>query len=439
MSLQECDTIVSASNAILDVYTDTDVAIAIRDGLIVDLGKKGDVIAKWQSKNELDLGRALLMPGLINAHTHVPMTFLRGFADDLPLMDWLTKHIFPVEAHLTNRIVALGARLGMYEMMRGGTTGFVDSYLLEANVLEEADKMGIRCVAGEAVFAFPSPAYPNWEAAAELYRAQAEKYRNHSRIKLCMMPHSVYTTSDDILRQSMELAQELDIMYHIHLSESAGEVAQSKELHQGMRPVEYAKSLGLLTDRSIFAHMVDLTDQELDWVAESGAQIVHNPVSNLKLASGIAPVADMVSKNISVAIGTDGAASNNSLDMFESMKLAAILAKGAMKDATVIPAEMAFKMATQEGARAMMKPDLGVLKIGAPADMIALDLNEPNVVPLYNEISHGVYASNAKDCILTMVEGKVLYQNGTYADGLYAETVAEMQDLVQWARSKANS
>lgn len=438
MEKQTCDLLVTASR----LLTGTDqgsmagnAGVAVRDGKILETGRAEELETKWKAADRKDLGNALLMPGLVNAHTHVPMTFLRGFADDLPLMEWLTKHIFPVEAHLTDKIVSLGARLGMYEMMRTGTTAFVDSYLLEAHVLQEAERMGMRCAGGEAVFAFPSPTYADWNGAEALYRELAKRFPGRGRVQAAVMPHSVYTTSDDVLKRCMKLAEELDLMLHIHLSESAGEVEQCRSLHQGRRPVEYARDMGLLNSRTVLAHMVDVTDGELETVAASGAAIAHNPVSNLKLASGFARVQDMLDAGISVSMGTDGACSNNSLDMFETMKLTALLAKGRTGDATAVPAMQALRMATAEGARIFRIPGLGTLSPGAPADMIALNLDEPNLCPIFNEASHAVYAASGKDCMFTMVDGKILYDRGRYADGLYADTAAEMQDLVAWVKN----
>ncbi len=427
MEQQACDLLVTASRMLGGAEQSVapgDAAVAVRDGKILETGSAAELEARWMPAVRRDLGNVLLMPGLINAHTHVPMTFLRGFADDLPLMEWLTGHIFPVEARLTDKIVSLGARLGMYEMMRTGTTAFVDSYLLEANVLQEAERMGMRCVGGEVVFAFPSPAYGGWDGAEALYREQAERFSGRGRVQVALMPHSVYTTSDEVLRRSMKLAEELDLMLHIHLSESAGEVEQCRSLHGGRRPVGYARDMGLLNERAVLAHMVDVTDEELELVAASGAAVVHNPVSNLKLASGFARVRDMVRAGVPV-----------SLDMFETMKLAAILAKGYSGDATAVPAMQALKMATEEGARIFRMPGLGTLVPGAPADMIALNLDEPNLCPIFNETSHAVYASSGKDCVFTMVEGRILYDHGIYTDGLYADTAAEMRDLVKWVKN----
>lgn len=439
MEKQACDMLVTASRMLTGTEktgTDGNAGVVIRDGVILETGCAAELEGKWTPSARRDLGNVLLMPGLVNAHTHVPMTFLRGFADDLPLMEWLTGHIFPVEACLTDRVVSLGARLGMYEMMRTGTTAFVDSYLLEINVLQEAERMGMRCVGGEVVFAFPSPGCKGWEGAEALYREQAARFAGRGRVQVALMPHSVYTTSDDVLRNSMELAEELDLMLHIHLSESAGEVEQCRSLHGDRRPVGYARDMGLLNERTVLAHMVDVTDEELELVASSGAAIVHNPVSNLKLASGFARVRDMVRAGIPVSLGTDGACSNNSLDMFETMKLAAILAKGYSGDATAVPAMQALNMATAQGARIFRTPGLGTLVPGAPADMIALDLNEPNLCPMFHEASHAVYAASGKDCVFTMVDGKVLYVRGTYTDGLYEDAAAEMQDLVKWVKSR---
>jgi 5-methylthioadenosine/S-adenosylhomocysteine deaminase len=333
--MDTCDLLVSADrllDGIGNVYS-AGVAVAIREGVITEIGAVGEMINKWHAADHCNLEHTLLMPGLINAHTHVPMTFLRGFADDLPLMNWLEEHIFPVEAKLTDRIVALGARLGMYEMMRTGTTAFVDSYLLEENVLHEAFHMGMRCAGGEAVFAFPSPAYRDLNDAETLYRRLAERFGTHGRIQVVMMPHSVYTTDDEVLKHCLHLSEELDMMLHIHLSESEDEVKKSRQLHNGLSSIMYAHKIGLLNDRSHLAHMVNVTNEELSLLASSGVGVVHNPVSNLKLASGIARIPDMLNAGIPIGLGTDGACSNNSLDMFETMKvLVAMLHKSRLRE-----------------------------------------------------------------------------------------------------------
>lgn len=440
MIQQDCDLILQANHILTGASDNASIsqgAIAIKDGKITAVGESSHLLASWTAPTVKNLGESLLLPGLINAHTHVPMTFLRGFADDLPLLEWLMKHIFPVEAHLTKEIVALGARWGMYEMMRTGTTAFVDSYLLEEQVLSTADSMGMRCAGGEVIFAFPSPAYPDRAAAKKLYAAHAERYKDHPRIQIAVMPHSVYTTDDSLLLDCMTMAKDLDLMLHIHLSESPGEVAQSMQLH-GLRPVAYANKLGLLNERTWLAHMVDLTDEEIKLVAQSGAHIVHNPISNLKLASGIAPVTAMSKAGISVGLGTDGACSNNTLDMFETLKTAAILAKAESGDATAIPASEALRMATVESGNIFRIPGLGTLAVGAPADIIALDMEEPNLCPLFNPLSHVVYAASGKDCIMTMVAGKVLYEKGSYTDGKYNDTKAAIRDIVSWVRNQAS-
>jgi 5-methylthioadenosine/S-adenosylhomocysteine deaminase len=436
MTSTSCDLILKGAQILVDSETTiSQGAVAIAGGKIQAVGSAQSIESEWQAKEVRDLGNVMIMPGLVNAHTHVPMTFLRGFADDLPLMEWLNNHVFPVEHHLTKEIVALGARWGMYEMMRTGTTALVDSYLHEESVLSTADQMGMRCIGGEALYAFPSPAYGNLDEAMDLYRDQARRY--NGRVQVALMPHSVYTTSDEILRRCVEVSEELDIMIHIHLSESAKEVEDSEKLHDGLRPVAYAESLGFLSERTFLAHMVDLEDEEIKLVAQRGAQVIHNPVSNLKLASGIAEVKKMRDAGISVALGTDGACSNNSLDMFESMKLAAILAKGHTKDATVLPANEALKMATEESARIFRTPGLGTLRPNAPADLIALDLDEPNLNPIFNPTSHAVYAASGKDCVLTMVEGRILYDHGVYTDGQYAETRGAICELVNWVQKQA--
>ena len=273
-------------------------------------------------------GGALLMPGLVNAHTHAAMTFLRGLADDMPLMDWLQQKIFPVEQGLTPDLVRLGSLLGFAEMLRTGTTSCVDMYIFEAAVLEAADKAGLRCLAGEGVFNFPSACCPDADAALACTREMAQRWAGHDRLHVAVMPHSVYTTTAAQLTACRELADELGLPLHIHLAETRQETALSLEQH-GLRPVAHADRLGLLRPGTILAHVVDVDADEIALLARRGVIVVHNPSSNMKLASGVAPVPAMLDAGVRLALGSDGAASNNRLNMFTEMGRAALLHKAA--------------------------------------------------------------------------------------------------------------
>ena len=384
-----------------------------------------------QAGQTLHLGAALLMPGLINAHTHSSMTFLRGLADDLPLMDWLRRHVFPVEKTLTAEIVSLGCLLGCAEMLRTGTTTFADMYLREDAVMEAVDRCGLRVLAGEGIFAFPSPAYPDAAAALALVRDQAARWKGHPRIRVCVMPHSVYTTTPAILAACRDLAGEMDLPLHIHLAETPEETADCLAA-TGKRPVAYCHSLGILGKSAVIAHGVDLAEEDMALLAETGTRVVHNPRSNMKLASGVSPVPDLLVRGVAVGLGTDGAASNNSLNLFAEMSACALLHKVARRNSTAMPAQTVLDMATLGSAAALDRPELGVLAPGRPADCIALDLSSPNMQPLYNPVSQSVYAASGFEVILSMVEGRVLYRNGCFADLDYPLLLREMEKLKAW-------
>ena len=438
MNKQDCDFLISADIIITQDRNRRIInngMLAIKDGLILEIGQSADIEGRCQGGQRLDLRQSLIMPGLINAHTHAPMTILRGFADDLPLMQWLNDHIFPVEKRLSPEIVKIGALLGCAEMIRTGSTAFADTYLLERSVMEAADESGLRAVAGEAIFGFPSPAYKDFEAGLELVRQLYHDYKNNPRVKAGLGPHAVYTTSAEILTRCFELAEELDCPYMIHLAETRTETAICQEKF-GKKPVRYLESLGLLTPRTLLAHCVDVDEADIAAIAGGKASVVHNPQSNMKLASGIAPVVKMLEAKINVALGTDGACSNNQLNMFAAMSLAALSQKAAQLDPTVMKAQSALDLATINGAVALGQPELGVLEKNRPADLIALDLSYPNLQPIYHPVSHMVYAASGHETRLTMVAGKILYLEGRFTTIDYPLLQKEIKKIGAWALSK---
>lgn len=413
-----------------------DAAVAVADGKIVALGTRGQ-LSELSPARTLELGHAVLMPGLVNAHTHVAMSFFRGLADDLPLMEWLTQHIFPRERRLTADIVELGSLLGCAEMIRTGTTAFADMYLLEDAVTSAVDKSGLRCLAGEVIFSFPSPAYGTAEEALALVEGQAERWRGHPRIRTAVMPHAVYTTTPQLMEDCRDLARKRGLMLHIHLAETPSETEACLSQY-GKRPLAYCRDLGLLGPDVAIAHAVDLMDEELDVLAASGAHVAHNPRSNMKLASGVAPVPGMLSRGMLPGLGTDGAASNNGLNMFGEMSACALLHKVHSNDPTVLPARMVLDAATRGGAASMGWPELGRLVTGGPADMVALDLCSPNLQPLYNLVSHLVYAASGHELRLCMVAGNILYHDGDWKTIDYPLLLKEAQMLKKWVLNHKN-
>ena len=429
--MRHCDTLLHAACIVTQDEQRRiieNASLAIDKGLIADIGPTDELLQKWQASETLHLEDKLVLPGLINAHTHAAMTFLRGLADDMPLMDWLNQRIFPVEQKLTPELVRLGSLMGYAEMLRTGTTSCVDMYLFEAAVFEAAETAGLRCLGGEAVFAFPSAAFPGPDAALDATRALAEKYRSHERLRVAVNPHSVYTTTPEILAACRDLAQELALPLHIHLAETPSET-QICLSAQGKRPTEYCRSLGLFDVPCTLAHVVDVTSDELDLLARQKAVVAHNPSSNMKLASGAAPVAAMLARGMRVGLGTDGAASNNRLNMFSEMGRAALLHKLTGLDPTLLPAGQVLDMATLGGAAAMHDTRLGFLAPGMAADCIALDLTEPNMQPMYNEVSHIVYAATGMETRMTMVGGEVLYHEGRFTRFDYAALREEMRNV----------
>lgn len=413
--MQHCDSLFHAARILTQDAGRTileDAALAVRNGRIAAVGPLAELEAQWQPDSRVDLPNMLLMPGLVNAHTHAAMTFLRGLADDMPLMEWLQQRIFPVEQALTPHIVRTGSLMGYAEMLRTGTTACIDMYIFEQAVFEAARTAGLRCLGGEAVFDFPSACCLTPQDALEATRALAETWKDDPLLRVAVNPHSVYTTSEKTLEACLRLADDLQLPLHIHLAETTDETAMCLEQHN-RRPVAHADACGLLRPGTILAHVVDVNEEEIALLAERGVCVAHNASSNMKLASGAAPLPAMLRAGLRVALGTDGAASNNQLNMFTEMGRAALLHKLAGKNPTVTTAQEVLDMGTLGGAAAFGEP-LGRLEAGAAADFIALDLDSPNLRPMYNPVSHAVYAATGAEVRLTVVAGRILYQDGRF-------------------------
>ena len=384
-------------------------AVAVRDGKIETVLPAEQAQARFPGYENVALKNHVLMPGLVNAHTHAAMSLLRGLADDLPLMRWLEEHIWPAERkHVSREFVRDGTLVACAEMIRGGITCFNDMYFFPDASLEAALAAGLRSVQGMIVIEFPS-AYA--ADAADYLRRGLEVRDRHGDEPLasfCLAPHAPYTVSDSSLKQISTLAAELDVPVHIHLHETQGEIDRSLAEH-GVRPLERLARLGLVGPSLVAVHAVHLSSQEIDLLAQQGASVVHCPSSNLKLASGFAPVHAMLKKGINVALGTDGAASNNRLDMFQEMRTAALLAKAVGNDAQAMPAQAALRAATLSGAKALgLEKLIGSIEPGKAADLIAVDFSAPELAPCYDVISHLVYVAGRENVSHAWVGGRPL-------------------------------
>jgi len=351
------------------------------------------------------------MPGLINAHTHAAMTCFRGLADDLPLSVWLNDHIFPAEKKISGEWVYQGTLLACAEMILGGTTTFCDMYLFEDQVARAAHEAGMRALVGEVIYDFPSPNYGLPEQGLSFTKDLIRTWEKDPLVSVAVEPHAVYTCTPSLLRACSEIAEEFQAPMIIHLSESQDEVRLVKELY-GASPVVHMEKLGLLTEQLIADHCVVLDDGEMDLLAERGVSVVHNPESNMKLASGVAPVVELLARGVVVGLGTDGCASNNNLDMFAEMDTAAKLHKVHRLDPTVMEAKTVTQLAIKGGSRVLgLERQVGSLEPGKKADIIGLDLERPHLTPLYNIHSHLVYAASAADVTLTVINGRVVMRN----------------------------
>ena len=382
-------------------------SLVVVAGKILDLLPTDDVADQYAELPRVALKHHLVTPGLVNAHTHSPMNLLRGYADDLPLSTWLEQHIWPAEARwVDEEFVRDGSRLAMAEMIKGGVTCFSDMYFFPEITATTAVEVGIRAMLGMIVVEFPSA----WAAGADEYfskgLALADQIKGIDTLHAALAPHAPYTVGDDSLARIAILSAELDLPVHIHLHETANEIVESTQQYD-QRPLARLDRLGLVNNQLMAVHMTQLLDQEIALLAARGSHVIHCPESNMKLASGFCPVADLLAHGVNVAIGTDSAASNNDLDMLSEMRTAALVAKAVSGNAAAVNAAQALRMATLNGAKAMGIDDItGSLDLGKSADIVAFDLDSIECAPLYHPASQLVYAMDRHRVSDVWVAGK---------------------------------
>ena len=412
-------------------------SVAITDGRIVALMPTEQAQQSYQAKVVHNLSEHASLPGLINAHTHASMSLMRGMADDLPLMTWLNDHIWPAEARwVSTEYVRAGAQLALVEMLRGGITCFNDMYFFPGVVAEAVRAAGMRAVLGLIVIEFPSA----YARDADEYLSKGlelhDSLLNERLLHCALAPHAPYTVSGPTLQRIQQIAEIRDLPIHMHVHETAAEIEQWQQQH-GQRPLHYLAELGLMSPQLAAVHMTQLLDAEIEQVAATGISVLHCPESNLKLASGFCPVARLLEADINVAIGTDGAASNNDLDMFGEMRVAAQLAKAVAGDAAALPAHTALRMATLNGAKALgIDQYTGSLEVGKDADIIAVDLSWPETQPVFNPVSQLVYACGRQQVSDVWVAGRQLLRQRELTT---LDTVAILAQAQAWGLKLRNS
>jgi len=389
-----------------------DSVIAIKGNRIAALGK-GERLRRLFKENEfIDARGCVIMPGLVNAHTHAAMVCFRGLADDLPLMDWLNKYIFPAESkNVDKELVYFGTLLACAEMIKSGTTAFCDGYFFEGEAFQAVRETGMRGVLAQGIIDFPTPDVKDPDRNLQVAEDFLEAHSGSSLISPALFCHATYTCSSETLRRVKELTSRYNTPYLIHLSESESEVKDVME-KCGKTPVHYLRELDILDNNLIAGHCVCLTEDEMDLLAQYGVKVAHNPESNMKLASGVAPIPELLSRGVSVGLGTDGCASNNNLDMFQEMDTAAKLHKVSRGDPTVMNAREVVEMATIGSAGVLgLDHKVGTLETGKKADLIIIDMNKPHLTPLYNIFSHLVYAVNGADVTTVIINGKLVMKD----------------------------
>ena len=387
-------------------------AVAVADGRIAAVGPAEELLELAPSGEVLNAGNCIVLPGLVNTHSHLAMSVLRGIADDLPLKQWLEEHIWPVEKeHINREVVRLGTELAAAEQLLAGVTTTTDMYFFADEVCSVLADAGMRGVVAESLIGFPTPRCATSDEMLEKQRDLMEAYRKHPLILPSVAAHSPYSVGAKDLVREAELAEEFGVPMQIHLSETSWEVEKLLD-EKGVSPVAYLADLGVLSDRTVAAHCVHVSPEDIETLAEFETGVAHNPVSNLKLASGVAPVPAMVAAGVKVGLGTDGAASNNTLDVLRDMQLAALLHKGISGDPTVLPARAMIEMATSKGAEVLgLSNRIGSLTEGRDADIVCIKVDGPHAAPMYDPFSHLVFAARASDVRHVVIRGRIIVRN----------------------------
>ena len=406
-------------------------SLLIKDDLIAEIS---DEIDDSNADKIIDAEGKILLPGLINTHTHLSMTLFRGLADDLSLDSWLNDHIWPMEANLNGDYCYIGALLGAVELIKSGTTTFSDMYFYMEDVARAVDDAGIRAVLSYGMIDFGDAERREAEIKENMALYDACNGMADGRIKVFFGPHSPYTASEELLVKVRELADEHNIGIHIHVSETQKEINDSLD-ERGIRPFEYLEKIGFLGPDVVAAHCVWLSDEEIEIIKKHGVKVSHNPCSNMKLASGVSPVSKLIENDICVSIGTDGASSNNNLDLIEELKTASLLQKVSTLDPKVLTSDEAIEMATIKGAEALgLDDEIGSIEVGKKADIILIDTNSANMVPDSSSLSSNViYSANGSNVDTTICNGKILMENKKLTtldeDGIYAKAKQAIKEL----------
>ena len=407
--MQEIDTLICAAHVVPVVPRTVlaDHAVAVDRGRIVAVLPRAAALERFEAREVVQLDRHALIPGLVNLHCHAAMTLMRGMSDDLVLMSWLQDHVWPAEAkHVSDEFAHDGSLLAMAEMLRAGVTCVNDMYFFPEATARAALRSGMRACLGVIALEFPSAYAPDANAYLQKGLATRDAYQGEALLSFALAPHAPYTVGDEILKRIAVLAEELDVPIHTHVHETLGEIEQGIAQH-GVRPLERLRRLGIVGPRLIAVHAVHLEEDELDLMAREGVSVAHCPSSNLKLASGIAPVTGMRARGIGVGIGTDGAASNNRLDAMTEMRTAALLAKAASGDPRSVSAAEALQMATLDGARALgLDHEIGSIEAGKSADLAAVELSSLETLPCFDPVSHLVYAAGREHVSHVWVAGE---------------------------------
>jgi len=440
--MQNIDLVISGGTALLmnsNLTCLENAGIAINASSIIDIGPKEAILQKYTAKKIINADGSLVMPGFVNTHTHAAMTCFRGIADDLELMDWLNNYIFPAEAkNVTPHLAYWGSLLACAEMIKSGTTTFCDMYIFEEETARAAKEAGVRCLIGEVLFDFPSPSCKTPEEGFAYTRRLAEKWRDDPLVNIIVEPHSLYTCSPALLAGAKKIADDYHLMIGTHLLENKAELEQLQQKF-GKSAISFLDDIGYLSERLLAFHCVCLSPDEIKLFGEKGCKVSHNPASNMKLANGIPPVPDMIEAGITVGLGTDGCASNNTLDMIKEMSTAAKLHKVASLDPPVMDAKTVVRMATLAGAQALGMDHLtGSLDVGKKADIIVIGLNKPHLTPIYNEYSHLVYAAGGADVDTVVINGKLVMEDRRLLTINEADVMNEVRKIAVQIKKSLN-